>query len=516
MQFDSFFIIICVTGAPGWQRFLGRSSGLRSSVSVNLTQEEADLIRCRRRQGAAGPRTAVLADPTAQTDGDKQRAGGALSSKVIQDTSETAVFSGRKLSNDQEVLPVYYQHGVGPHLAAVRLQVAPAAPAEPLAHHSHPALPSLPLHPVLHPSPRDDFFEVPPPLPPKPKQKISVIGSPNSDQFIVIDNSAFFSPGGVLPEAGNPGEDLSSLASPPSFSSMAFVPFVADPEAGSSASSLVQERLTEPAGLVTNALHLRGTPDLHSRSDSGLSSMSSWTTAGGSSCSGARSGCSSVRSSSIVSNSSTKLEELLEEQQRRSTAATAVAGGSSCSLRLVEELAEQQEELQDQLPCSAVNKLYFQAPRGWNRSNSLNSCRPDELQIAAARATSPQPQDGSETDYDDAEAGTSTTTTSTTTAVQPQQQTSKASGVQRQLSTIRQQKERLIRDIVENERLGQDLTAVAAERLSARELGRLTVFLVELEKVVLLLLSLGSRLQRAEAELLGCGNLTDWDKESIR
>merc|ERR1711915_1140611 len=32
-----------------------------------------------------------------------------------------------------------------------------------------------------------------PPLPPKPKQKISMIGLPNADNFIVMDNSAMFS-----------------------------------------------------------------------------------------------------------------------------------------------------------------------------------------------------------------------------------------------------------------------------------------------------------------------------------
>ena len=33
----------------------------------------------------------------------------------------------------------------------------------------------------------------PPPLPPKPRQKISVMGSPNTEHFIVMDNSALFS-----------------------------------------------------------------------------------------------------------------------------------------------------------------------------------------------------------------------------------------------------------------------------------------------------------------------------------
>merc|ERR1711915_887841 len=40
-------------------------------------------------------------------------------------------------------------------------------------------------------------------------------------------------------------------------------------------------------------------------------------------------------------------------------------------------------------------------------------------------------------------------------------------------------------------------------------------FLEELEKVVLLVLSIKVRLQKAEEEL-SCGNLTDWEKESYR
>jgi len=51
--------------------------------------------------------------------------------------------------------------------------------------------------------------------------------------------------------------------------------------------------------------------------------------------------------------------------------------------------------------------------------------------------------------------------------------------------------------------------------MSARESDKYNTFLEELEKVVLLLLSINVRLQRAEEEL-SCGNLTDWEKESRR
>jgi hypothetical protein len=442
-----------------------RLSGAADSSSRNLSTDLQKLSTLQQQQ---------------QHDADQQLASSRL---------QLPTAAARQLQQQQQQLPTHQQSPQRP----------PPLPTVP----QQPAVPSLP--PAAH---RDDFFDVPPPLPPKPKQKISVIGSPNSDQFIVIDNSSFFSSGAQ--DGGHPGEDVSTLSSPSTFSASAACAAPYEPEAVlSSPASLVQEMLTEAPGLaMVTPLHLRGTPDPHSRSDSGLSSMSSWTTAGGS-C-GARSGCSSVRSSSIVSNSSTKLEELLEEQQRRTASGPAGGGGVvSCSLRLVEELAEQQEETaegeqqeeQAQLR-SAVSKIYFQAPRGWT-----NSCKSADAPAAAAAACVQQPDEANDADYDDASSGPGQLL---------QQQTSKATGVQRQLSTIRQQKERLIRDIVENERVGRHLTAVAAERLSGRDLNRLTVFLAELEKVVLLLLSLGSRLQRAEAELLGCGNLTDWDKESIR
>ena len=51
--------------------------------------------------------------------------------------------------------------------------------------------------------------------------------------------------------------------------------------------------------------------------------------------------------------------------------------------------------------------------------------------------------------------------------------------------------------------------------MTSRDLEKYTVYLEELEKVVLLLLSLSSRLERAEEEL-ACGNLTDMEKEGIR
>merc|ERR1712186_294436 len=51
--------------------------------------------------------------------------------------------------------------------------------------------------------------------------------------------------------------------------------------------------------------------------------------------------------------------------------------------------------------------------------------------------------------------------------------------------------------------------------MSAKEKEKYNTFLEELEKVVLLVLSIKVRLQKAEEEL-SCGNLTDWDKESRR
>merc|ERR1712123_480399 len=125
-----------------------------------------------------------------------------------------------------------------------------------------------------------------PPLPPKPEQKISVMGSPNTDQFIVMDNSALFTKQKQEATVGK------------------------------------TEKLGERV-------------DCHSRSDSGLSSLSSWTNVTGS-----KSGSSSVRSSSIVSDCSSKLEELLEDQNKNATFL------SMCSLKL-ENLVELDEERKD-------------------------------------------------------------------------------------------------------------------------------------------------------------------------
>ena len=110
-----------------------------------------------------------------------------------------------------------------------------------------------------------------------------MIGLPNVDQFIVMDNTAMF-------------QSKQSLTT--------------------SASKLEggEERL-----------------DCHSRSDSGLSSLSSWTN-GNNSSSGTKSGCSSVRSSSIVSDCSSKIEELLEDQTKNTTFL------SQCSLKLENRL----------------------------------------------------------------------------------------------------------------------------------------------------------------------------------
>ena len=97
-------------GAAGWQKFLGRSGG--RSVSVHLTQEEANVIREKRQQVMAGDDTDTVSSPA-----------------VLPDTNTS---DGHR-------------------------------------------------------------EESAPPLPPKPKQKISMIGLPNADNFIVMDNSAMFS-----------------------------------------------------------------------------------------------------------------------------------------------------------------------------------------------------------------------------------------------------------------------------------------------------------------------------------
>lgn len=170
-----------------------------------------------------------------------------------------------------------------------------------------------------------------------------------------------------------------------------------------------------------------------------------------------------MRSSSIVSNSSTKLEELFPGSRNSSSDS---AGGkrsssivSSCSMKL-EEFDELEEETDEGL-------------------------------------------DKSEDDSSDHLSSNSN------------QQTSIETGVQRQLATVKEQKERLIKEIVENEQVGMDIQARLEASLTGRDLEKYGVYLEEMEKVVLLLLSLSSRLERAEEEL-ACGNLTDWEKEAIR
>ena len=296
-------------------------------------------------------------------------------------------------------------------------------------------------------SPVDGDDAPPPPLPPKPKQKISQIGSPNTDQFIVMDNSALFvnrtEVAEVKLEVGDKvrldGHELTRLSG--------------------------EERRSTAADISS--------PEPHSRSDSGLSSLSSWTAA--SSSNGHRSGSSSVRSSSIVSNSSAKLEELLGGQKRSSSIV------SSCSMKL-EELEEKEEgEAGSKLNVRRESKVlekvkYFQTKIPDSSSQTSVASDVDSLELS---------------------------------------QTSKETGVQRQLATIKHQKEKLIKDIVENEKVGLEIQRRLEAARPGREVERLAVFLCELEKVVLLLLSLCWRLERAEEEL-SCGNLTDWEKESIR
>merc|ERR1719510_1785140 len=254
-----------------------------------------------------------------------------------------------------------------------------------------------------------------------------MIGLPNVDQFIVMDNTAMFQSKQTKLEGGT------------------------------------EERL-----------------DCHSRSDSGLSSLSSWTN-GNNSSSGTKSGCSSVRSSSIVSDCSSKIEELLEDQTKNTTFL------SQCSLKL-ENLTEQDET------CGEKKEI-----------NESDENPGDDSAISASKnATTDEVDeegegegDGDNYDYDDV------------------CQSSTVAGVQRQLETIKQQKEILIKDIVQNEELGLRLTRQLEEVMSPKEKEKYCTFLEELEKVVLLVLSINVRLQKAEEEL-SCGNLTDWEKESRR
>merc|ERR550517_1969288 len=132
----------------------------------------------------------------------------------------------------------------------------------------------------------------PPPLPPKPRQKISVMGSPNTEHFIVMDNSALFSA-----RQKREREEMDE-----------------------------KEKKEEKEKTALQ--------ESHSRSDSGLSSLSSWTAV-------SKSGCSSVRSSSIVSDCSSKIEELLEEEVGTRTFL------STCSLKL-ENLIEHDEIIEKQ------------------------------------------------------------------------------------------------------------------------------------------------------------------------
>jgi len=269
-----------------------------------------------------------------------------------------------------------------------------------------------------------------PPLPPKPKQKISVMGSPNTDQFIVMDNSALFTKQKQEATLGK------------------------------------TEKLGERV-------------DCHSRSDSGLSSLSSWTNVTGS-----KSGSSSVRSSSIVSDCSSKIEELLEDQNKNSTFL------SMCSLKL-ENLIEQ-DELNEKRENLVTAESSFEE-NNTSKDNSHELLNPNTKDHAEDEPH----KNVDDYDYDDV------------------CQSSTVSGVQRQLETIKHQKEMLIKDIVQNEELGMGVTHKLEEVMSAREKDKYNTFIGELEKVVLLLLSINVRLQKAEEEL-ACGNLTDWEKESRR
>ena len=286
-----------------------------------------------------------------------------------------------------------------------------------------------------------------PPLPPKPKQKISMIGLPNAEHFIVMDNSAMFSSKTV---------SSSKLETSTSSSSVS-----------SSSSGMVTTQMT----VMTQE------QQCHSRSDSGLSSLSSWTNV--TSASGTKSGSSSVRSSSIVSDCSSKIEELLDDQTNKNTTFL-----SQCSLKL-ENLAEEEQDMDQDTELGEKEEV-----------KQENQTDKDDLSISVSpNHAIDEPQKNPDNyDYDDA---------------------CQSSTVQRQLETIKQQKEILIKDIVHNEELGMSLTRKLEEVMSPKEREKYNTFLEELEKVVLLVLSIKVRLQKAEEEL-SCGNLTDWDKESRR
>jgi len=235
------------------------------------------------------------------------------------------------------------------------------------------------------PEKRASFLEEEPapPLPPKPKQKISVMGSPNTDQFIVMDNSALF--------ARQKAEAATAAAVPG------------------------QTMMGKQLG------------DCHSRSDSGLSSLGSWNNVTGG---GYKSGSSSVRSSSIVSDCSSKLEELLEDQNNKNNNTTFL---SMCSLKL-ENLIEQ-----DELVTPEKREITTTA----SKSDDINELLKDpnsgsNLKDHAEDENRKNVDD--DYDYDDV------------------CQSSTVSGVQRQLETIKHQKEMLIKDIVQNEELGRGVT----------------------------------------------------------
>ena len=291
-----------------------------------------------------------------------------------------------------------------------------------------------------------------PPLPPKPKQKISMIGLPNAEHFIVMDNSAMFS------RTASSGKlECSTLSS----------------------SSTVTSSSSETAAVVTRGQvvseRTQERTECHSRSDSGLSSLSSWTQATSGS-GGTKSGSSSVRSSSIVSDCSSKIEELLDDQTQKNTTFL-----SQCSLKLENLVEEEQDE-----------KAEVKEENGNDSQDEVASS------ISPSHATDEPQKNSDNYDYDSDVCQSST-----------------VAGVQRQLETIKQQKELLIKDIVQNEELGMGLTRKLEEVMSPKEREKYNTFLEELEKVVLLVLSIKVRLQKAEEEL-SCGNLTDWDKESRR
>ena len=328
------------SAAAGWAKFHGRNSG--RSVSVLLHPDDAAAVRGRRRGEERGEGELQGSRVDVKTEEPEE--------DRLKNRLEEVKVRGEERVTDQEV----------------------------------------------------DEEGTPPPLPPKPRQKISVMGSPNTEHFIVMDNSALFSA-----RQKREGEE--------------------------------REEKSEKKGEEKTALQ-----ESHSRSDSGLSSLSSWTAV-------SKSGCSSVRSSSIVSDCSSKIEELLEEEVGARTFL------STCSLKL-ENLIEHDEMIEKQ-------------------------------------EAGEEKEDEEEEEYDDV--------------------CQSSSAVQRQLETIKQQKSDLIRQIMVNEEVGRGLAARLEAVTTVKEQEKYTVFLSELEKVVLLVFSVSGRLSKAEEEAEQ-GNLTDWEKESRR